>query len=802
MNHPKQIKPGRRWIHKLSGKALTDVGYNITLDSALRGNGDYNIRTIYRKSIARRQNFEMMEMRSNFENTDSRSSEENLPELRLTQAIDELGNFKQSSRLVQGQGKGDHPQNVSWTHHFTDRKLLECFENDTVPFRDYSENDLQVYENFFYGCKHWNFFCVDEDVGAVILSLKMEILHGKQYVRLLVRSSQRSIHVLVTMSSMGVSDHYMDPYGWIDKLTQLLQLSKPLQLITHHTVGTELIKLDRVFVKSECKIGLLYVKHGQKTEEEIFSNTSHSPAFETFLRLLGDHVTLKGFTGYSGGLDTSNGLNGSQSVYTTYQHNKIMFHVSTLMPNTSGDLKHLGKKRHIGNDVLCVVFTDETETIFSPTWIKSQFIHAYLQVQVADSTTARLRFKVSVFCRDEVPWFGPNLPENGLFEEGNEFREWFLKKVINGDRACYQAPKFASVQQRTRSQKMNSILEKEIDDLNEKLNNRICTPSSSPSNSLDSLQPLFPDVSISSLEDSYPKLQYFNYTHNEEINSGDITFLAGKTYKKRIYGVRSVMCRKSRVFRDMLTDWAIPRTCSLNSVHMKEDSLVKLALKKARTQSLLHNHSRKGKFALEMSSHRSPNSDEHVTTTSIKKEGQTYEVSLDCIGRAREFIMNEFEADIFSGVIDYIHNDKCSITYQTLPGLLCAATYYELPELRLSCLNRLDHVITVETVCPMLNIVEEYIFFKDGKELQRKLLNFFVNHSMEIIQEDLFTILSRSRLILVLSQDWKGEIKRKIRVVTNWAKRRDILGWQSLAKSVLDSCGPITETALDEVDLI
>lgn len=92
----------------------------------------------------------------------------------------------------------------------------------------------------------------------------------------------------------------------------------------------------------------------------------------------------------------------------------------------------------------------------------------------------------------------------------------------------------------------------------------------------------------------------------------------------------------SRVFRDMLTDWAIPRTCSLNSVHMKEDSLVKLALKKARTQSLLHNHSRKGKFALEMSSHRSPNSDEHVTTTSIKKEGQTYEVSLDCIGRARE----------------------------------------------------------------------------------------------------------------------------------------------------------------------
>ena len=60
--------------------------------------------------------------------------------------------------------------------------------------------------------------------------------------------------------------------------------------------------------------------------------------------------------------------------------------------------------------------------------------------------------------------------------------------------------------------------------------------------------------------------------------------------------------------------------------------------------------------------------------------------------------MDEFEADIFSAVIDFIHNDKCHITYETLPGLLCAATYYELPDLRLSCLNRQDDTLTVQTV--------------------------------------------------------------------------------------------------------
>jgi hypothetical protein len=78
--------------------------------------------------------------------------------------------------------------------------------------------------------------------------------------------------------------------------------------------------------------------------------------------------------------------------------------------------------------------------------------------------------------------------------------------------------------------------------------------------------------------------------------------------------------------------------------------------------------------------------------------------------------MNEFEADIFSGVIDYMHNDKCSITYETLPGLLCAATYYELPDLRLSCLNRRDDVITVSTVS-MLGRYTVYLinFKKAGK---------------------------------------------------------------------------------------
>ena len=92
-----------------------------------------------------------------------------------------------------------------------------------------------------------------------------------------------------------------------------------------------------------------------------------------------------------------------------------------------------------------------------------------------------------------------------------------------------------------------------------------------------------------------------------------------------------------RVFRDMLTDWALPANfISNNNTQPKDDSLVKLAFKKARSQTLLQNNSKKGKFAMETSLPTLTSLNQYVTTTSIKEGGQTYEISLDCMGRTRE----------------------------------------------------------------------------------------------------------------------------------------------------------------------
>ena len=79
------------------------------------------------------------------------------------------------------------------------------------------------------------------------------------------------------------------------------------------------------------------MREGQQTEEELLSNQSHSVAFDDFLNLLGQRVQLLGFNKFRAGLDSSNDLTGTHSVYSEFGKNEIMFHVSTLLPFEKND---------------------------------------------------------------------------------------------------------------------------------------------------------------------------------------------------------------------------------------------------------------------------------------------------------------------------------------------------------------------------------------------------------------------------------------------------------------------------------
>jgi hypothetical protein len=50
-------------------------------------------------------------------------------------------------------------------------------------------------------------------------------------------------------------------------------------------------------VNKNFKFGVIYMKKGQVTEEELFSNQEHSESFDEFLNLLGNRIQLKDFAG-------------------------------------------------------------------------------------------------------------------------------------------------------------------------------------------------------------------------------------------------------------------------------------------------------------------------------------------------------------------------------------------------------------------------------------------------------------------------------------------------------------------------
>ena len=48
----------------------------------------------------------------------------------------------------------------------------------------------------------------------------------------------------------------------------------------------------------------------------------------------------------------------------------------------------VNRKRHIGNDITCLVFLEGPDCHFNPLWIRSHFLHSFVVVQLLSETTA------------------------------------------------------------------------------------------------------------------------------------------------------------------------------------------------------------------------------------------------------------------------------------------------------------------------------------------------------------------------------------------------------------------------------
>ncbi|KAI8034453.1 hypothetical protein M5D96_012727 [Drosophila gunungcola] len=416
--------------------------------------------------------------------------------------------------------------------------------------------EQETYEKYFYGTEHWNYFTSDEDLGPVILSIKQETLNGRDQFRILVRAGSYTVHGLIPASCVFADRYNREEV--VRSLGKEVNLNPPLTLGQLPDTPEELLKLDQVFIKSELKVGVIFVKEDQYTEEQILDNNENSPLFDEFLTLLGDRVRLRGFDKYKGGLDTVHDLTGLFSVYTNWRNIEIMFHVSTLLPYEKHDPQKLQRKRHIGNDIVCVVFLEADNTRFSPACIKSHFLHTFILVRVSARIKHKpTRYEVSVVTRDEVGAYKPYLWEQSVFEKGPMFREWLLTKIVNGERASYSAPKFARMQERTRSQMLEDLV---MNLSNHAETGQIPKPYRRGSwRPIGHMRPSSPLLdSVRDQFEDYDQLakDFTRVFLNEEpsclTNSHlfDVVFLVGQSKQKaRFIGVRAILGVRSRVFQ-------------------------------------------------------------------------------------------------------------------------------------------------------------------------------------------------------------------------------------------------------------
>uniref|UniRef100_A0A8C6J338 Uncharacterized protein n=1 Tax=Melopsittacus undulatus TaxID=13146 RepID=A0A8C6J338_MELUD len=349
----------------------------------------------------------------------------------------------------------EDPENLG-TPTSSDSSICEEEEENLSPstygYKLECKGEARAYRKHFLGKDHLNFYCTASSLGNLILSIKCEEADGTEYLRIILRSKVKTLHERI-------------PLAGFSKLPSIPQIAKAFcddasglkfNPVLYPKASQMIVSYDEHEVNNTFKFGVIYQKFRQTQEEELFGNNEESAAFKNFLSFLGDTITLQDFKGFRGGLDVSHGQTGAESVYTVFRDREIMFHVSTKLPFTEGDTQQLQRKRHIGNDIVAIIFQEEN-TPFVPDMIASNFLHAYIVVQVENPEAENTAYKVSVTAREDVPSFGPPLPSPPVFQKSPEFREFLLTKLINAENACCKSDKFAKLEDRTRAALLDNL---------------------------------------------------------------------------------------------------------------------------------------------------------------------------------------------------------------------------------------------------------------------------------------------------------------------------------------------------------
>ncbi|GAB1224376.1 hypothetical protein ENUP19_0196G0004 [Entamoeba nuttalli] len=357
-----------------------------------------------------------------------------------------------------------------WTGSVMNSKLLHI-DMDTLPTGFHVENyftstthkynlllkrnvhDPQAcipyYQKYFTSADHNNYIIhYENDISIVSIS------DDKTRKRVILRNKRNDVRKIYE----GKTDHQI--------LKDLFPEYKEKSMIPirGEPIYNALCKFENFFTYKRYKFGVLYAAPGQTKEMEFFNNRKGSSYFEHFLTLLGDKVELFGYQGFAGGLDTKNRLMGEYTYVNKFSlgNIEIVYHIAPYLPFMETNDQQLDKKRHIGNDVVVLIFKEyagKPDPIDIESF-KTQFNHCFIVVGfdvTQNNPPEAYEYSINICCKKDVAPVAPFITTD-KYQHNQFFSQFLIAKLINAERSAQDSPTFRAKRLAIRQNQLEAIM--------------------------------------------------------------------------------------------------------------------------------------------------------------------------------------------------------------------------------------------------------------------------------------------------------------------------------------------------------
>ena len=331
-----------------------------------------------------------------------------------------------------------------------------------LPIQD-AEHDVIAYTTDYLPYRNSHYMASETAVGPVFVTVR----NCGNVVIAMVRTALGTTHLLAPLEELKRPAWYdkILMRKWPTAMDLLQAVGHPLasasfQRIRGSEMSRALLRFDERLVILQHKIGVVFAGPGQDSFDEMLANEvpDVTPQFWRFMNFLGEQIDLCAWRGYSGGLDTSrSGHTGETTFYTRWQQLEIIFHAAPLIPSPPRISSVVDRKRHIGNDIVVIVFRDEGAKPVKLGTLRSKVVQVVIVITPVTSKRD-FEFNIEVYRRRGVPDI-PIISGSILSVKNTcEHRDLLLTLLLLAERASYKAPPLANLLGKTRSSMLRELV--------------------------------------------------------------------------------------------------------------------------------------------------------------------------------------------------------------------------------------------------------------------------------------------------------------------------------------------------------